>query len=63
MLIFAVILAGGHHTFNAWEDGALVYNSPMYNSPIQPLLVLFKLTYCLLVQIVEYRNAGYRNTG
>jgi hypothetical protein len=51
MLVFGAVLALGHHTFNAWEDGKPVYNSStMYNSLIQLLPVLLRLTVCFLVQ-------------
>jgi hypothetical protein len=39
MLILATALALGHHAFNAWEDGR-----PVYDSLIQLLLVLLRLT-------------------
>ena len=46
MLIFAAILAVGHHAFNAWvaKDGKTVYNSL-----VQLLLVLLRLTDLFLV--------------
>jgi hypothetical protein len=45
-LVFAAVLAVGHHALNHWlaKDGRTVYNSL-----IQPLLVLSRLTYSFLV--------------